>query len=96
MALEIEGNRIRRPGLIADGVSQYNYLPNGVKSVMLRFCGRWTPTDATNRKTSDITAPVDLCKAVGGYWVLEADHLTGTTTDSKIFMDDSEVLHANQ
>ena len=41
-------------------------------------------------------APVNLYKAMGGGWVLEADHLTGTTTDSKISMHYSEVLHANQ
>jgi multidrug efflux system outer membrane protein len=41
-------------------------------------------------------ALVNLYNAMGGGWVLEADHLTGTTTDSKIFMHGSEVLHANQ
>jgi hypothetical protein len=41
-------------------------------------------------------APMNLYKAMSGGWVLEADHLTGTTTDSKISMHYSEVLHANQ
>ena len=33
---------------------------------------------------------------MGGGWVSVADHLTGTTTDSKISRDGKEVLHANQ
>ena len=41
-------------------------------------------------------ALVNLYKAMGGGWVLEADHLTGTTTDSKKSIDGSEVLYANQ
>ena len=41
-------------------------------------------------------ALVNLYKAMGGGWVLEADHLTGTTTDSKKSTHGSEVLHANQ
>jgi hypothetical protein len=35
-------------------------------------------------------------EATGGGWVLETDHLTGTTTDSKKSIHGSEVLHANQ
>ncbi len=41
-------------------------------------------------------ALVNLYKAMGGGWVLKADHLTGATTDSKISIHGSEVLHANQ
>jgi multidrug efflux system outer membrane protein len=41
-------------------------------------------------------ALVNLYNAIGGGWVLEADRLTGTTTDSQISMHGSEVLHANQ
>ena len=41
-------------------------------------------------------ALVNLYKAMGGGWVLEADHLTDTTTDSKISIHGSEVSHANQ
>jgi hypothetical protein len=39
---------------------------------------------------------VSLYKAMGGGWVLEADHLTGTMTDSKISTHGYEVLYANQ
>jgi multidrug efflux system outer membrane protein len=39
---------------------------------------------------------VNVYKAMGGGWVSVADHLTGTTTDSKISRDGNEVLHANQ
>jgi outer membrane protein, multidrug efflux system len=35
--------------------------------------------------------PVNFYKAMGGGWVLEADHLTGTTTDSKISTHGYEV-----
>ena len=41
-------------------------------------------------------ALVNLYKAMGGGWVMEADHLTGTTTDSKKSIHVYEVLYANQ
>jgi len=41
-------------------------------------------------------ALVNLYKAMGGGWVLEADHLADKTTYSKISSHSSEVLHANQ
>ena len=40
-------------------------------------------------------ALVNLYKAMGGGWVLEADHLTGTTTDSRKSVRGHEVLYAN-
>ncbi|HUJ90725.1 MAG TPA: efflux transporter outer membrane subunit [Syntrophorhabdales bacterium] len=39
---------------------------------------------------------VNLYKAMGGGWVLEADRLTDAATDSKISRHEDEVLHANQ
>jgi outer membrane protein, multidrug efflux system len=39
---------------------------------------------------------VNCYKAMGGGWVPEVDHLTGTTTDPKISTHGYEVLHANQ
>jgi hypothetical protein len=41
-------------------------------------------------------ALVSLYKAIGGGWVLEVDHVTGTRTDSKISTHGYEVSHANQ
>jgi multidrug efflux system outer membrane protein len=41
-------------------------------------------------------ALVNLYKAIGGGWVMEAEYLTGTTTDSKKSIDGSEVMHGNQ
>jgi multidrug efflux system outer membrane protein len=41
-------------------------------------------------------ALVNLYKATGGGWVLEADHLTGTRMGVKIYTHGSEVLHANE
>jgi hypothetical protein len=41
-------------------------------------------------------ALLNLYKAMGGGWVLEADHLTGTTTDSRKSIHGHEVLYANQ
>jgi len=41
-------------------------------------------------------ALVTLYEAMGGGWVLEADHLAGKTIYSKISSHGSEVLHANQ
>jgi len=41
-------------------------------------------------------ALVNLYKAMGSGWILEADPLTGTTTDSKKSITSYEVLYANQ
>jgi multidrug efflux system outer membrane protein len=42
-------------------------------------------------KRSLFQALVNLFKAMGGCWVLEADHLTGTTAGSKISTNGYEV-----
>ena len=47
-------------------------------------------------KGSLFQALVSLFKAMGGGWVLEIDHLMGTTAGLKISINGFEVIYANE
>ena len=47
-------------------------------------------------KESLFQALVNLFETMGGGWTLKIDHVTGTTTGSKISTNGYEVLYANQ
>jgi len=79
----ISQHRIRRATGLRQG--QKSRIRRGFECYKKKKNGLFnSELSLTQTKEVLFQALVNLCKAMGGGWVLEVDHLTETTTGSKI------------